>query len=251
MKKFDILGRLKLNKRKEKEVNVVTRYTYDQIQEVIEQEFSKMKSNFLDVDSSVAAYNSLVGEMEKLESLGFTMSSNYQRIRNKVNEYKERMLGSKAFLYFGSKYLSYKFLTEEVISNICNDVGFIRSSVDHFTGDVPIEEIEKIYNSGIDKCDKLYLKQEFCKMSFSLPRWSCGEYVGYDEYAAFKVNDKVVAKGAKEEIGDLRVKEVKLVILAFSNNLGIRTNMGCSDPIILQPVFFGGKNYFLLITSWG
>ncbi len=200
----------------------------------------------------------LIDKSKRLKKLGFTNTKEIQIAEKEIkkiekfkkeNEEKEKLI--KTINHFKQNYPGQKFITEESVKKICQKYGLVYGPVSRYKGVVPspnLKEIEFFILKEQDKCFKRTLTH---KKSFKKPEIS---YVGYD-YIKHK------RKLRKPSDHNVEVEECPLEIAAPKKDFDM-TGMTITDykmeekfeipdPIIIQPVFYGGVKHYLILTAWG
>lgn len=221
----------------------------------------------------------LIKKVARLKSLGFTRTKEIIEgeaeimrldVLKSENVGKEQL--KKAILYFSQKYPNYKFITPESVEKICNKYGLFQGDVSMFIGEVPDTNLKHIENFRIAKEDKAY--EKFTRYDHSL---NSSGFVGDFEYTKIKSECDHVGLldgGIKKYL--LRRSAMYHSIFDNNNNFYIKENcfhivapikdfdlsnvkvngskiqsIVKDDPIVLCPVFYEKKQYFLVVTAWG
>lgn len=185
---------------------------------------------------------------KRLKSLGFTNAENVEEILYteseilKENHNKEQLI--QAIDYFSSKYPLYKFITEDSVRRICEKYNLIYGSVHNYIGDVPDKNLSHIENFKIDEEDCLYYKKD---KSLFLRDYTSNEC----DYSYFKTaspySHYVCTKAPFEIVApekDFNTKNIKIENHKLSKRVIL-------DPVVLHPVFYNYKKYYLIVTAWG
>lgn len=191
----------------------------------------------------------LLTKASALKRLGFgktkeviTSKSEKERLNalKKANEDKESLI--RAINYFSFKYPMYKFITEESVKFICEKYGLIYGSVEHYTGTVPDKNLKEIENSKINDKDKAYIRINTFNQATK-------DYVSFEKFTNNKDYSVLFSyTTAPLEIAapksDFDLTGLKIENYQISKAI-------IPDPVVMQPVFYEGKKYNLIITAWG
>lgn len=248
------------------EVNTLTAPTktvnqlVDEIHESFMTEVDRLLEEAKIAKSTDTDKGDLIDKAKTLENLGFksakeTIEGNAEIIRlrkvEEENANKKKLID--AINYFSTKYPQYKFITEESVKTICEKYGLIYGDVAHYIGTVPDENLEQMKEFKISDDDACYDKIVFAKgVGFSQTRISPvskAEVIEYDsESTGFGVVSTSYSKSPLEIAApssdfNLEGKEIKGFKLSIKPK--------APDPVVLQPVFYNGQKYYLIVTAWG
>lgn len=199
----------------------------------------------------------LVDKVEKLRSLGFDRSKENELVRplwEKIHDNNEKKELLKAIDYFSQKYPQYKLITEKSIKEICKKYDLIFGDVRFYIGTVPDKNLEAIANCNIAKEDKYYQVEYYsheAKLRHPIQRRGSFEYCS--KYENTWENIKI-------DIPEKEIKPESLVIAASANDFDLDrmdvrdfeiVKRQIPDPVVLHPVVFNEKKYFLIVTAWG
>lgn len=202
----------------------------------------------------------IIEKSERLKSLGFAKTKEMEIAEKeliKINKFREENKEKESLIeainYFKTKYPNQKFITEESVRKICEKYGLVYGEVSRYRGVVPtpnLNEIE-IFMSFLKNEDKCFEKTVINKKSFSRPKVS---YVG-EEY--FK--NKGINRNPKNK--SIEIRELPLEIAAPKKDFDLsgmvvedyqlKSKIEIPDPVVLQPVFYKGEKYYLIVTAWG
>ena len=196
-----------------------------------------------------------MGFVNAPEAIQATMEE--ERISNYKNEEHEKQILIEAINYF-SKYPNYKFITEDSVKKICKKYNLVYGQVSRYTGFVPKKNLRHIEEFKIDEQDECY----------ELRRYSISgrEYlVGYAQKSKAReacLQDKRLYR--RDDFTDyVRLQEEKLTLeiaapakdfnLSESQieNFKINPKVEIPDPVVLKPVVFKERKYYLIVTAWG
>ncbi len=189
----------------------------------------------------------LIDKCKKLKSLGFNNTKEVKEaeaeisrldILKKENETKKEIV--EAINYFGFTYPNYKFITEDSVKKICKKYGLVYGSVSKYIGTVPDKNLKHIQEFKIKDVDKAYGKRFY--------RHGDTDIIDFQEYSIYKkdidwstgtipMRIAAVAKDFDMTNSELKEFEIKDIVK--------------EDPIVLQPVMFKSKQYYLIVTAWG
>ena len=196
----------------------------------------------------------LLNKASRLKKLGFVLvesiievKKEQQRLFELEKENIEKQALKKAIEYFSNKYPLYKFITEDSVKRICEKYNLVYGEVQYYKGDVPDKNLKEIENFKIDEKDKLYLLRYISLYSDKL---DTSRYIGYNEITTNHTTKNFPTK----------ICEASLEIVAFSKDFNLTDEMiidfkvskiNIPNPIVLQPVLYNRKKYYLIITTWG
>lgn len=176
------------------------------------------------------------------------------------NSAKDRMI--EVINYFNMKYPLYKFITEESVQKICQKYNLIYGPASRYIGTVPdknLLEMEKFSIKDEDRCyeeveeyrghvmhkgfistsaiaEKQKRKQEEIEMGL-MPRISFGDHV-YE-----RTQECPLEIAAPKKDFDTKGMELK--------GFKLQPKVEIPDPVVLQPVYYKGNKYYLIVTAWG
>lgn len=225
----------------------------------------------------------LIDKTERLKKLGFKNTKEIQEANNeltrihllkKENEKKQDLF--KAINYFSFKYPQYKFITEDSIIKLCEKYNLVYGTVDKYIGTIPDYNLEQLEKFVIDKKDECYVREQMILSKFFGTRNEFMCFISYDEYEQEETlrlyrEEQRKALSVTEQyhqhmIGDYFGRTIDsicgLVIVAPLKDFNmaeseiskfklINKKMEIPDPVVLKPVYFEKKMYFLIITAWG
>lgn len=197
----------------------------------------------------------LIDKSERLKALGFKNTKEVKEAEAEIerlneikreNEWKKDLI--EAINYFSFRYPNYKFITEESVKTICAKYNLVYGEIDKYIGTVPDKNIKHIENFKIHESDECFEVLEVNLRGMSMSK----KYISFDEANKLKgfhdfvrytnCNKKPLEIVAplkdfnmeKHEIKDFKLSEIVI-----------------PDPVVLKPVFFKDKKYYLIVTAWG
>lgn len=208
--------------------------------------------------------HALIQNANKLRQLGFTSAKETKigeeeakALYQVEEENKKKAETIKAINYFSQKYPLYKFITEESILKICNKYGLIYGDVSKYIGNVPENKVDAMLNFKIDENDYAYIIDEYVQYSMGsiskIISFEKGNYLYHKQhdpdkeytsrYYNFNKKPFIIAAPLKDFNTDkMEVKNFKLVE---------KKVIPVPDPVVMQPVLFNDKEYYLIVTAWG
>lgn len=191
--------------------------------------------------------SSLIEKADRLKKLGFSQSietKNGHRIKEQSENDK---LLIEAIEYFSFKYPQYKFITDESVIKICEKYNLIYGSVKRYLGTIPDYNLSQIERFQISEEDKAYLR-----VTVSLFSGSENKYVSYNEYASYPNSHSRSAFGYYDNC-PLEIcapqKDFNTDGMEIKNSQ--LSKIEIPDPVVLQPVFYKNKKFYLIVTAWG
>lgn len=202
--------------------------------------------NSLDTDKQ-----ELIEKCERLTKLGFYRSQEVQEanieikrlnILKEENEKKKELID--AINYFSQRYPLYKFITEDSVKKICEKYGLIYGEITNYIGTIPDKNLKEIEDFKISEDDEVYIvthstiyETERLLMSFQKSQELKSDRLHY--YSFKKSNLLIAAPITDFDTQNMKVENHKLVKIPVQ------------DPIVLKPVIFNEKRYFLIMSAWG
>lgn len=235
----------------------------DEIHESFFTEVDKLLAEAKILRSPDSDKQDLLDKVERLKKIGFQKSKECIEAEKEIkrieaiksdNANKESL--AIAIEYFSVKYPQYKFITESSVKTICKKYGLVYGDVSSYKGTVPDKNLKHIEDFKINEDDMCYnTRSRITSFMFSLPdeRWTvCSK----KEYDAFKYNTErgsysdivyekricpleIAAPPSDFDLTEKEIKEFKVV------------TKHVPDPVVLQPVYYGGKKHYLIVTAWG
>lgn len=207
--------------------------------------------NSLDTDKQA-----LLDKCERLTKLGFSKSKEVQeatveinRLNNLKIENEEKKKLIDAINYFSQKYPLYKFITEESVKKICEKYGLIYGEISNYIGTIPDKNLKEIEDFKISEDDEAYtvdsifmtelgsINEEPVFMTFKNT-----QSINDTKYYRYSIEKSKLVIAAP--ISDFDTKKMKI-----ENHQLIKVPV--QDPIVLKPVIYNEKKYFLIMSAWG
>ncbi len=213
-------------------------------------------TNSLDTDKQ-----ELIDKNIRLKALGFNSTkevvmaeSEVNRLDNlkRENDAKKELI--EAISYFTLKYPQYKFITEESVKKICKKYNLVYGEVGKYIGTVPDQNLKHIEDFKVSQDDECYLYEMSYTLSFSSTKVK-EEYISYDKYKSH-MNSKFSHQAYVREICAKCPLEIAAPVKDF-NTQGMEvkehklSKIEIPDPVVLKPVIFKDKKYYLIVTAWG
>lgn len=200
----------------------------------------------------------LIDKSDRLMSLGFTNTKEIQIAKKelkKLNKFKEENKEKESLIeainYFSFKYPNRKFITEESVIKICEKYGLVYGEVSRYKGVVPEANLKEIEAFRLKDEDRCYEKITTHKRAFKRPETTYvgTGYIQKKRRARNPQNKSVEIREAPLEIAAPK-KDFDLSGMVIEN-YKLEKKMEIPDPIVLQPVFYKGIKYYLILTAWG
>lgn len=207
--------------------------------------------------------NNLITKAERLRKLGFTQSvhvSDAKEEEQKLQEIKKFNDNNKelaeAIRYFSFKYPHYKFITRESVVNICKKYGLIFGEVSRYKGTIPDSSIDQMEKFKINESDCVYVKRTIYGFISRNAK---------DELVPYNINYKDTAdhfnyKDTADHYHSITFLKAPFEIVAPEKDFDTRgmelkdfelVNIPVKDPVVLQPVLYRNKKYYLIVCAWG
>lgn len=249
----------------------------DIIEEIHESFFGEVEKLLAEAkisNSLETEYQTLIDKCERLKALGFTNTAEVKsaeaeigRLRGlkRANDEKEILID--AIEYFSSKYPNYKFITTESTEKICEKYGLVIGSTDKYTGTVPDKNLKHIEDFKVDEVDDCYLSEHFDPENHRRRQFSWFEgYLNGEEFNLKMVrkfdgfNGPVYITGGSRDNMFQITKETLNIVAPLKDfdmekselkGTQIVDKVEIPDPIVLKPVCYKNRKYFLIVTAWG
>lgn len=230
--------------------------TVEEIHETFFTEVDRLLDNAKVFNSLDTDKQALLDKCERLTKLGFSKSKEVQeatveinRLNNLKIENEEKKELIDAINYFSQKYPLYKFITEESVKKICEKYGLIYGEISNYIGTIPDKNLKEIEDFKISEDDEAYTVN-----STFMTEW--GSFNEKPVFMTFKntqsINETKYYRYSIEKsklviaapISDFDTKKMKI-----ENHQLIKVPV--QDPIVLKPVIYNEKKYFLIMSAWG
>lgn len=214
--------------------------------------------------SSESTKEELIKKCDRLESLGFTNTKEVKEAKQeieRINKIKRENSQNKELVkvinYFSLHYPQYKFITEDSVKKICEKYGLIYGEVSRYKGTVPDKNLKEIENFKVKDEDCLYIEEEITdsgtiwnskvidysefepkeeqKSGYEI--WMQDYRILYNHTRKFKSPLEIAAPQKDFYLRNMEIKNFKLQEIP--------------DPVVLHPVQFNKKKYYLVVTAWG
>lgn len=237
--------------------------TIEEIHTTFFTEVDRIKKESSEIKSLDTTKQNLIDKRNKLIKLGFNNSKEVKEANLEIDRLntlkKENELNqsiNKAANYFSFTYPQYKFITEESVKKICAKYNLIYGDVSNYIGIIPdknLKHIEEFKIKEQDECYELHRNDIFL--------WGRGR--SFERYVTKPINDDIseherymqsvmhystkISKSNLEicaPIKDFNIKNMEIKNFKLSK-------IEIPDPVVLKPVIFEDKKYYLIITAWG
>lgn len=226
--------------------------------EAIHNEFDNAGQRLLEEAKEILSGKELNEKGERLKKLGFTGAKAVVRNReisehnDKVaKENEERKKSAKWVEYYAQWYPLHKFITKDIVKQICDKYNLYCGPVASYKADVPLKNIAEM--------EQFKLRKEDMKIETGLDRWyslqfmgSIGNIFGFpmpefrSAYNHLTTEQYQKLKEEKHYIKD----SFEICAPEKDFDMTRMTKKGrflIPDPIVLQPVPGG----YLIVTKWG
>lgn len=213
----------------------------------------------------------LIEKCNRLKALGFTSSKEVMEAEAELNRLgalerenkaKENLI--EAINYFSFKYPNYKFITEESVKKICEKYGLVYGRINDYTGTVPDENLAQMEKFKIDENDELYYSETVHRGFRGRETRFHGEYMSKERHAINYPTTKL-SEGMREyipinlstiEIHGVAPLEIAAPVKDFNmEDKEVKdfkvSKIEIPDPVVLKPVIFKDKKFYLIVTAWG
>ncbi len=187
---------------------------------------------------------------QRMLKLGFSNTKEVQETINKIkpihlqNQQNKEL--KEAIIYFQNKYPTYKFITEDSISKLCTKYNLVKGLANEYIGDIPETNLQHIENFKIKDEDCCYYKDHVVR-----DEYRHRDYINYQDFIYYQKMElrrpgfSILKEGfsiiAPQKDFDLKNKVI------INNTI----NKVVEDPIVVFPVLYNMKKYYLIVTAWG
>ena len=228
--------------------------TVEEIHETFFTEVDRLLDNAKVFNSLSTDKQDLIDKCERLTKLGFHKSQEVQeasieikRLDNLKEENEKKKDLIDAINYFSQKYPLYKFITEDSVKKICEKYGLIYGEIYNYIGTIPDKNLKEIEDFKISENDEAYRLSEIVYgTEFNHQFISNKNITEYEKksrqhfhYRVRKENLYIAAPITDFDIKNMKVENHQLIKIPVQ------------DPIVLKPVIFNEKRYFLIMSAWG
>lgn len=244
----------------------------EEIHETFYTEVDRLLAEAKILKSTDTEYQDLLDKSEHLKKLGFTNTqecknaeAELQRLLIIKNENNDKQELSRAIAYFNVAYPNNKFITEASVEKICNKYGLVYGPNDRYIGTVPDKNLKEMAAFQLKIEDTCYSKRVW--NSYTRGVSTAIGYLGYPEFNILYTKKYYTKADSKSLYFDFdgfvstEIKPCRLEIAAPIKDFNmegmdqVRSKLFVKpleyDPVVLQPVHFGGKKYYLILTAWG
>lgn len=217
---------------------------------------------------------------KKLKLLGFSNSKTVKEAKNEEKriesleqQNQEKQILLAAINYFSQKYPQYKFITEDSVKKICGKYNLVYGEAFKYIGDVPDKNLKDIENFRIDEIDECFsIEYEvFEKKSSNSFDMMHKKFISAKEknnslfkkellkdvLEAWCVSDKEkirydIAIGNQQKLPFEIAAPIKDFNMSRSQIKDHKVSeIEIPDPVVLKPVLFNNRKYYLIVTAWG
>lgn len=238
---------------------LTTAQLVEQIHDDFFTEVNKILESANIMNSLDSQHQDLVDKSKRLKDSGFTNSKEVRESEielNRIsklrhdNESKKSII--KAINYFSVRYPQYKFITEQSVKKICEKYGLVYSKIQNYIGSVPDKNLKHIEDFKIKDEDKCYIREESWGWGDSIDirfidqsQYNYGLTNGTIRNNHRTVSYKISPLEIAATVGDFNTKGKQV------EDFKLKNIPVPPDPIVLHPVLFEDKKYYLIVTAWG
>lgn len=225
----------------------------------IHNEFDSAGEKLLQEAKAIAEAPTNAEKGERLQRLGFNKSLPAEQLQKDRQARAQSGYIINRISYFAQWYPNHKFITEEVVQQICKKYGLLCGPADRYKGDVPEKNIQEM--------EKFVLREE------DKEKQSNGLISGWVDMREFELTWDMPSALIESFDGRTQVIRRSRPAASFSTNAefekvnpgfkicapekdfdtrgmivdGYKLEMHIPDPVVLQPVSGG----YLIVTKWG
>lgn len=220
-------------------------------------------SNSLDTNKQA-----LLDKCKRLKALGFMNAKEVKEAEieierlnrlQKENEEKRELI--EAINFFSITYPTYKFITEDSVNKICQKYGLVYGEISRYLGTVPDKNLKHIEQFNVHDNHECYFT-ETVYSGFDMQDTSTGKkYITKEQNEIISrryenANYKSTSSIYNREINLKCPLEIAASIKDFDmKGMEVKNNkiqkIEIPDPVVLKPVIFKNKKYYLIVTAWG
>lgn len=252
----NIFKKQRQDEHKMQEADVVT---VEEIHETFFTEINRLLDNAKVFNSLDTDKQALLDKCERLTKLGFYKSKEVEEAYDEIsrlnklkieNEEKKELID--AINYFSQKYPLYKFITVESVKKICEKYGLIYGEISNYIGTIPDKNLKEIEDFKISEDDEAYTVNSTWGIVNDDP-----VFMSFKKTQSINYKDSYTDSYKKYHYS---IEKSKLVIAApisdfDTKNMKIEKHqlikVPVQDPIVLKPVIYNEKRYFLIMSAWG
>lgn len=240
--------------------------TVEEIHESFFTEVDRLLADAKVLNSLHSDKQEMLGRAERLKALGFygtktvkESHGEYSRLRDLEDENYQKETIQKAINYFSQKYPQHKFITEESVKKICKKYGLIYGEVSNFIGDVPEKNLRHIEDFKIETMDECFEAQQYIFTNFGWMDHGLSYILSGDKAQGLNTDWSFYEK--PHELNDLETIVTKQPMLIAAPITDFDTThmkiedsklvSNAPDPVVLYPVHFESRKYYLIVTAWG
>lgn len=215
--------------------------------EKIHSEFDSASEKLLKEAKAIIAKNNKADKGERLKALGFAKAAPVkQALENIIKKHL-----SEKIEYYQTYYPNNKFITEELVKQICKKYGLVFGNVNAYIGDMPeknLQEAEsfKLRNEDMEIDSPRYFEKRnsasygdiFIPVEFKTPYYG----IGGNHWFQSRPLDTVISYKRKPFMICAPEKDFDMREMQVLDGYKLKY-----DPIVLQPVDMG----YLIVTKWG
>jgi hypothetical protein len=201
---------------------------------------------------------------KRLKILGFTNTKEVKEAEieierlnklQKENEKKQELI--EAINFFNITYPTYKFITEDSVNKICQKYGLVYGEISRYLGTVPDKNLKHIEQFNVHDKHECYFTETFYS-SFGMggKSRSMGRiYITKEEHETINEH-RLMGSMFSREVSLKCPLEIAAPVKDFNmEGMEVKNNkiqkIEIPDPIVLKPVIFKNKKYYLIVTAWG
>lgn len=221
----------------------------ESVKEVIEQihsEFNNAGEELLKEANEILSGKFCSEKADRLEKMGFTSTKEVVEIKEKKAK-KELSESIISFVqYYRFNYPNYKFITEDMVEQICKKYGLVCGGISKYKGFVPVHNLKHIEDFKLRPEDLLY-GRVFDTFRWREDRVDIITKEQYDE-----LNNRNKGFGLRSIYRTVIIDELKICApIKDMNTDGMRLSgwklIDIPDPVVLKQVAGG----YLILTAWG
>lgn len=216
---------------------------------------SELNRILLDYDiklESEQKYKSILEKGEVMRKLGFTSAKTAVSSKQEEDEINLAKSNLEALQYFQNKYPLYKFITRESVTSLCMKYDLYCGNSENYIDEIPDKNLKEIENFKIDdKVDGSWLMWSSWGISDTGTN-----YVDREKVNLINLTSQLIINGLKI-VAPLRMFKGGT---SFSRESRFESRWGdyvdnkgnlIPDPIVLKPVAYKDKEYYLIVSAWG
>ena len=184
---------------------------------------------------------------DRLGDAGFWSSLPHQKLSTDAKEFNHKKEAEKNAAYYKQHYPFHKFITRELIVQICKKYGLVFGEASSYKGDIPASNIKEIVSFSLRNEDKIkrICFEETVNDGNGNTQTTWGYRTGEGWFMRVEAGTTEVYEAPRMQIA-APVKDFNTNRTHLSKEDGVSL-ISLPDPVVFQPV----KGGYLIVSKWG